>query len=160
MFDHSHIVMRNGNYDYDLTVYDSLGEVLCCNLFLCYAVFLSYLMSWYCPFLLFIYLFYLFVLLFSIFSFCPSFSNFISYFTLLILVLFYLAIFIYACMYKNAINANCLRLDDPFLTIKKLMVVEEFFSGTYLPAFSPNTGKYGPLKTRYLDTFHAAVRSH
>ena len=22
-------------------------------------------------------------------------------------------------MYKNAINANCLRLDDPFLTIKK-----------------------------------------
>ena len=63
-------------------------------------------------------------------------------------------------MYKNAINANCLRLGDPFLTIKKLMVVEEFFSGTYLPAFSPNTGKYGPLKTRYLDTFHAVVRSH
>ena len=99
MFDHSHIVMRNGNYDYDLTVYDSLGEVLCCNLFLCYPVFLSYLMSWYCPFLLFIYLFYLFVLLFFIFSFCPSFSNFISYFTLLILVLFYLAIFIYMYMH-------------------------------------------------------------
>ena len=29
------------------------------------------------------------------------------------------------------------------------------FSGPYFPAFSPNTGKYGPEKTSYLDTFHA-----
>ena len=36
------------------------------------------------------------------------------------------------------------------------------FSGPYFPVFtpylsvsSPNAGKYGPEKTRYLDTFHA-----
>ena len=29
------------------------------------------------------------------------------------------------------------------------------FSGLYFPVFSPNTGKYGPGKTPYLDTFHA-----
>ena len=28
-------------------------------------------------------------------------------------------------------------------------------SGTYFPVFSPNTGKYGPEITPYLDTFHA-----
>ena len=31
----------------------------------------------------------------------------------------------------------------------------EVFSGPYLSIFSPNTGKYGPEKTRYLDTFYA-----
>ena len=31
----------------------------------------------------------------------------------------------------------------------------EFFSGLYFPVSSPNTGKYGPGKTPYLDTFHA-----
>ena len=30
-----------------------------------------------------------------------------------------------------------------------------FFSRPYFPLFSPNTGKYGPEKTPYLDTFHA-----
>ena len=29
------------------------------------------------------------------------------------------------------------------------------FSGPYFPEFSPNTGKYGPEKAPYLDTFHA-----
>ena len=29
------------------------------------------------------------------------------------------------------------------------------FSGPYFPVFSPNTGKYGPEKTPYLDTFNA-----
>ena len=29
------------------------------------------------------------------------------------------------------------------------------FSGLYLPVFSSDTGKYGPEKTPYLDTFHA-----
>ena len=29
------------------------------------------------------------------------------------------------------------------------------FSGSYFPVFSPNTGKYGPEKTLYLDTFYA-----
>ena len=28
------------------------------------------------------------------------------------------------------------------------------FSGSYFPVFSPNTGKYTPEKTPYLDTFH------
>ena len=27
------------------------------------------------------------------------------------------------------------------------------FSGPYFPVFSPNTGKYGPEKALYLDTF-------
>ena len=30
------------------------------------------------------------------------------------------------------------------------------FSGPHFHVFSPNTGKYGPKKTPYLDTFHAA----
>ena len=29
------------------------------------------------------------------------------------------------------------------------------FSGPYFPVFGLNTGKYGPEKTPYLDTFHA-----
>ena len=29
------------------------------------------------------------------------------------------------------------------------------FSGPYFPVFSPNTGKYAPEITPYLDTFHA-----
>ena len=28
------------------------------------------------------------------------------------------------------------------------------FSGKYFPVFSPSTGKYGPEKTPYLETFH------
>ena len=31
------------------------------------------------------------------------------------------------------------------------------FSGPCFPVFSPNTGKYGPAKTPYLDTFHAVL---
>ena len=31
----------------------------------------------------------------------------------------------------------------------------EFFSGPCFPVFSLNTGKYGPEKAPYLDTFHA-----
>ena len=31
------------------------------------------------------------------------------------------------------------------------------FSGPYFPVFGLNTGKYGPEKTPYLDTFHAVV---
>ena len=33
------------------------------------------------------------------------------------------------------------------------------FSGPYNPVFSPNTGKYGPEKTTYLDTFHTVIVS-
>ena len=31
-------------------------------------------------------------------------------------------------------------------------------SSPYFPIFSPNTGKCGPEKTPYLDTFHAVIR--
>ena len=31
------------------------------------------------------------------------------------------------------------------------------FSGTYFPVFSPNTGKYRPKKTPYLETFHTVI---
>ena len=31
----------------------------------------------------------------------------------------------------------------------------EVFSGPYFSVFSPNTGKYGPEKTPYLDTYRA-----
>ena len=33
------------------------------------------------------------------------------------------------------------------------------FSGLYFPVFSPNTGKYGPEKTPYLDTFHTVSKN-
>ena len=32
------------------------------------------------------------------------------------------------------------------------------FSGPYFPVFGRNTGKYGPEKTPYLDTFYAELR--
>ena len=32
------------------------------------------------------------------------------------------------------------------------------FPGPYFPVFSPNTRKYGPGKTPYLDTFHAVCK--
>ena len=31
------------------------------------------------------------------------------------------------------------------------------FSGLYFPVFGVNEGKYGPVKTPYLDTFHEVV---
>ena len=31
------------------------------------------------------------------------------------------------------------------------------FSGPYFPVFSPNTGKYGPEKTPFLDTFQPII---
>ena len=33
------------------------------------------------------------------------------------------------------------------------------FSGLYFPIFGPNTGKYGPQKAPYLDTFHAVLEN-
>ena len=35
----------------------------------------------------------------------------------------------------------------------------EVFFGPYFAVFSPNTGKYGPEETPYLDTFHLVVRT-
>ena len=34
------------------------------------------------------------------------------------------------------------------------------FSDLCVPVFRPNTEKYGPEKTSYLDTFHAVVNIH
>ena len=31
-------------------------------------------------------------------------------------------------------------------------------SGTYFPVFGPKTGKYGPVKTPYLDSFYEVCR--
>ena len=33
------------------------------------------------------------------------------------------------------------------------------FSGSYFPVFSPNTGKYRPEKTPYLDNSHAVYHT-
>ena len=37
----------------------------------------------------------------------------------------------------------------------ELFLVCNFLYSDYLSVFSPNTGKYGPEITPYLDTFHA-----
>ena len=39
----------------------------------------------------------------------------------------------------------------------KLRVLNGVISGPYFPVFSPNTGKYEPEITTYLDTFHAVL---
>ena len=41
-----------------------------------------------------------------------------------------------------------------FLILKLKVFKYGVFSGPYFPVFSPNTGKYGPGKTPYLDLFH------
>ena len=41
-----------------------------------------------------------------------------------------------------------------FTTARKVSKYGDF-SGSYFPVFSPNTGKYRPEKTPYLDTFNA-----
>ena len=50
------------------------------------------------------------------------------------------------------------------MALREKCINTEFFSSPYFPVygltvfvFSPNTGKYGPEKTPYLDTFHAVV---
>ena len=40
------------------------------------------------------------------------------------------------------------------VTLREKCPNAEFF-GPYFPLFSPNTGKYEPEKTPYLDIFHA-----
>ena len=41
-------------------------------------------------------------------------------------------------------------------TLREKVFKYAVFSGLYFPAFGLNTGKYGPEKTPYLDTFHTA----
>ena len=45
------------------------------------------------------------------------------------------------------------------MTIRYKVSKNGVFSGPYVPVFSPNTGKYGPEKTPYLDIFRA-VNQH
>ena len=47
---------------------------------------------------------------------------------------------------KNQIAAQCVKKSNYGV-----------ISGLYFPVFSPNTGKYGPEITPYLDTFHAVA---
>ena len=42
---------------------------------------------------------------------------------------------------------------DNYITAQKVSKYG-VFSGPYFVVFSPNTGKYGPVKTPYLDSFH------
>ena len=46
-------------------------------------------------------------------------------------------------------------LKPSLLQCVKSVQIQSFFSGQYFPVFGMNTGKYGPEKTLYLDTFHA-----
>ena len=46
--------------------------------------------------------------------------------------------------FKSVTNDHCVKSAQ-----------NEVISGPYFPVFSPNTGKYGPEITPYLDTFHA-----
>ena len=48
---------------------------------------------------------------------------------------------------------TCEELSKPYTAwkVSKYGVI----SSPYFPVFSPNTGKYGPEITPYLDTFHA-----
>ena len=53
-------------------------------------------------------------------------------------------------MYQNPnLNIHTLR--------EKCPNMERVFSGPYLPVFGLNTGKYGPDKAPYLDTFHTVI---
>ena len=49
--------------------------------------------------------------------------------------------------FRNQVLKSSLREKCPYT---------KFFSGLYFPVFNPNTGKYGPDETPYLDTFHAS----
>ena len=42
-------------------------------------------------------------------------------------------------------------------TVLKVSKYEVFF-GRYFPVFRLNTGRYGPEKTQYLDTFQTVIR--
>ena len=55
----------------------------------------------------------------------------------------------------NLPNSKSLRTyhDHHYHCVKKCPN-KEFLSGSYFPVFRPNTGKYGPEKTPYLDNFH------
>ena len=58
--------------------------------------------------------------------------------------------------------SNILKLNEslPLFQVSSIVTASKLskygvISGPYFPVFSPNTGKYGPEITPYLDTFHA-----
>ena len=58
--------------------------------------------------------------------------------------------------------SNILKLNEslPLFRVSSIVTASKLskygvISGPYFPVFSPNTGKYGPEITPYLDTFHA-----
>ena len=54
------------------------------------------------------------------------------------------------CSWVSQTNASII------YTAWKVSKYEGFYT-PYFPVFSPNTGKYGPKKTPYLDTFHTVL---
>ena len=70
-------------------------------------------------------------------------------------------------MRDNLLTQNCKFVTKRYL-LKEIQISSQFlqcvksvqiwsFSGPYFPVFSPNTGKYGPEETPYLDTFYAVL---
>ena len=72
-------------------------------------------------------------------------------------------------MNKQSIQYQWNTIANPVsnITLREKCPNTECFSGPYFPAFglnteryvSPNTGKYGPGKTPYLETFHAVLKT-
>ena len=56
---------------------------------------------------------------------------------------------------ESIISVSGESLPDTALKVSKYGV----FSGLYFPVFGLTTGKYGPEKSPYLDTFHAVGAS-
>ena len=52
------------------------------------------------------------------------------------------------------VNYKILKKVNDNGTLREKCLNTEFFSGPYFIVISPNTEKYGPEKTPYLDTFH------
>ena len=69
---------------------------------------------------------------------------------------FRLATFLKKRLWHRCFSVNLAKfLRTPFFTEHlRWLLLYGVSSGPYFSVFSPNTGKYGPEKTPYLDTFH------
>ena len=63
-------------------------------------------------------------------------------------------------VYSVEVDISCLMRLSFFEIIAWKASIYGVFSGPYFPAFGPNTEKYGPEKTPYLDTFHTVNGSY
>ena len=59
---------------------------------------------------------------------------------------------LYLTLHETGISC---RVETSQLITARKMSKYGVFSGPYFPVFGLNTGKYGPEKTPYLDTFYA-----